>query len=570
MSINGTGALNGSLTARAGTINLSAGTGLTVNQALNAMNGGINISVPNGAFTTGTSGTLTTTNGTVNISTGNAAVGTINLGAGINVFGTALSGINISSARNLTTNSLFNSTTGDMNLTAGVGTLQLNGSIQGRGNINVRHTGIAAGDRIIVGPFASIQALAPSSPLGNISIAITNGGVTNIAGVVPVGGTVSQTTSGGGQIFFGPGQFTNSGFTTLNAKGANITFFRDAAAADGVNAIQLNSNFLFADPPVGGAVPANALLAIPGAAIPTAPSVTPAGATSSSEPRFFTAPMQTAPMIFGRPTATETPLRGDLTNVTPVLAPSANSSASADALPAAKDFVGAVMQSTAANANALLTGFVAKKTAFFGGSAAYIRSADHTSVTGVDETTFDLSRGEVVLSASRRTSINAGLHSVDVAPGAIVHVFKDGAVLKVRSLCDTGKATHVMVAGKAVRLSAGEELAVGTDSGSVNDSISQDKIGRREVHRFVVDNKHHLVKSELSMIGLIQKSSLLSTMYSKGSQTDRNVMERVMKMAAALFQVTGKRGAYSAYDPTKTREVSEVRTETRALEVAAR
>lgn len=41
-------------------------------------------------------------------------------------------------------------------------------------------------------------------------------------------------------------------------------------------------------------------------------------------------------------------------------------------------------------------------------------------------------------------------------------------------------------------------------------------------------------------------------MYKKGLPADKAIMERVLKVAAALFQVTSKRGAYSAYEPTKS------------------
>lgn len=185
-----------------------------------------------------------------------------------------------------------------------------------------------------------------------------------------------------------------------------------------------------------------------------------------------------------------------------------------------------------------------------GAVPAYVRLARRTDLTAIDGATFELAHGELALSATRRATIRAGVHAVDVAPGAVVHVLRDGNVLRVRSLCDTvGKAVHVFVAGKAVCVNVGEELVVGTDDQTVDAAIKADRIGRREVNKYILDDRFHIVKSELPIISLIQKSELLTDMYSKGSQADRSIMERVMKMAAALFHVTGRRGAYSSYAP---------------------
>lgn len=546
----GSSTLNGSLTATGGTINLSAST-LVINQAVSTMNGGINISAFTGTVTTGASGSLSATGGTVNVSANNGATGAVILGAGVMVSGGQNFAININSGRNLTTAALTNtSPSGSINLTANVGVLQINGSILGAGDVNIRHNGIAAGDRIAISPFASIQALAPSAPQGNVTIAITNGAVTNIAGTPPLGGTVSQITSGGGQIFFGPGQFTNTGFTTLNAKGANITFYRDPAAADGVNAIQTNSNFIFADPPVGAPV------AVPGI-VGRTHTGSPASGASVSGPQSA---------ISG-----DGLVRSSI-GVAPVQLPLYNSSLPAcDTLRNSNALVGDFADSGNIQQNVrnvvtetnktlsqitdmVVTGFVSKKATMTGGAMAYTRTAANTNLTRVNAATYDLSSGEALVSANSRVNVLGGVYAVDVAPGAVVHIVKDGNVLKVRSLCDSvGKAICIHISGKTIKLSPGEEIAVSTNEQFLEHSLKQDHIGRRESHKFVVGDNHIVVKSELSAVSLIQKSTLLGGMYAKGSPADRSVLERVMKMTAALFQVTGKRGAYSEYEPTKVR-----------------
>lgn len=284
-----------------------------------------------------------------------------------------------------------------------------------------------------------------------------------------------------------------------------------------------------------GIVPAVVPAATPGA-MQTSP-----GAAESGAPLFI--------RMFGSP-VNNTAVPADVKPAVPST-PGGHPSSPA-AVTQARDAVGSMMQSSLGDLNKLLTGFVSKKSSGHVTSAAYLRPAEHTLINSLAASTFDLTHGEVILSASRRSTVIAGAHTVEAAAGAIVHVTRDGALLKVRNLCDsTGKGVNVFIAGKSVAVGVGEELVVGADEGTVNASVKGDNIGRRKVTRFLVDGKHALIKSELSIIALIQKSDLLTDMYSNGSPADKHVMQRVLKIAAALFQVTGKRGAYGSYDPSK-------------------
>lgn len=210
------------------------------------------------------------------------------------------------------------------------------------------------------------------------------------------------------------------------------------------------------------------------------------------------------------------------------------------------------MQSkSSAFAPSLLTGFVAKKSSLLGAAATQVR-AQGANFAQSNEGSVDLSNGEIVVSAGKRTQINAGSIGVDVGSGAIVHVTKNGDIVKVRNLCDSsGRSVSVVIGGQRLSVGIGEELLTCFDSQLIDTALKQDGLGRRKVTKFSAGGGLHLVRSELSIIGLIQKSELLYSMYKNGAPTDRAIMERVLKVAAALFQVTGKRGAYSAYEPSK-------------------
>lgn len=142
--------LNGMVRSNNGAVNIQTGGALIVNQSLTSSNGALNIQVNSGSFTTGQSALLAAIGGSMNLSTLAPASGSVLLNGGANVLGTGNFALNMTSARDLTAGQLFNVTTGNINLTANVGTLQVNNSVIGRADITILHKGIAAQDRIVL------------------------------------------------------------------------------------------------------------------------------------------------------------------------------------------------------------------------------------------------------------------------------------------------------------------------------------------------------------------------------------------------------------------------------------
>ncbi len=564
----------GALSVSNGSLSVQANNGaITINQSVSVTGGNLTLNASSvGGITTGAGGSLTANNGNVVLLTFDAANGGISLGAPVSAssFGPTHT-ISITSAKNVTAAAITDNN-GSVTVNGNSGVLQFNSSVNvSNGDLTIRQFGILSGDRIVFGNSANISAVAPAPGLGNISVAVSDTAVGTVPGTPPTGGTVNPIIQSGGQINYGPVQFTNTGFTTLLAKGANITFFVKAGAGAGASAITLNSNFFFADPPAAGvASPVIAPVMVPFGApvMPVPPSMQPSGLaplTQSVSPASHGAvpaqsvslPIQSlSPIMYPAPASVE--ITGPIF-VSPAGAHGENgvqqSNHDSPVQPAAlqrRTSTETVVQTPETNLVSVLTGFVSKKAGLFGGAPVYMRSARQAVVQNLDETTFDLSQGEIVVSAAKRSRVNAGEHTIEASPGSIVHVTRRGAVLVVRNLCDSAsKSVKVTVAGKVVHISAGEEVVVGLNDGTVESALKGDNVGRRNVNRFVIDGKHAMIKSELSIISLIQQSNLLTTMYTKGSVADRSLMERVMKMAAALFQITGKRGAYSAYESSR-------------------
>lgn len=593
MSSGTTTTINGLMTSSNGTINITGGAGITINQSVTATNGALNIFASSGSIVTSSAATLSAFGNPINVTTQDSNNGSIQLGGSLNVFGSEPQSITVSSARDLKIGSVLDSSTGDIQINSRIGTLQITGSINGKGNVNIRHQGIAAGDRIILSQGASILDYATAAPLGNVTIAITNGAVTSIAGNPPAGGTVTQIKSNG-QINFGPGTFSNSGSTLLYAKGANMTFFRDVNAADGANAIQLNSNTIVADPPVG-----------PSGAFPMTTVATPVNAAfSSGEAAAQLMPSANHPMLppmslrtangldaelsltraanqFGRIHSSTSAL--DL--VDPLRLPcqrdssdqgarrnaGANQSAAISPLLNVPDREGAstLIQSQGSDATHVFFGFVNRKSRFGPRSGSnYLKSSAGSAVGSATDGGINLRAGEILVAPSKGTTITAGTHKVILASGAIVHVVRDSTHLKIHNLCDSG-ANSVKVlssAGRLLTVGIGQELILATEDGSYKLPPRDENIGRRKVERFVMDG-NQAMRSEVSTIALIQSSDLLRAVYTGTSPADKCIMDRIIKMAAALFQVTGKRGAYSAFDPA-VQNTDRNRSSDRTLRIA--
>lgn len=132
--------------------------------------------------------------------------------------------------------------------------------------------------------------------------------------------------------------------------------------------------------------------------------------------------------------------------------------------------------------------------------------------------------------------------------GNIIGNVHRGDIVKVRNLCDSfGNAVKLVIGGTTLTVRIGEEVVVGFDRHNLDTELKQDNFGRRKITKCTTEGGMHLIRSEISIIGLIQKHELLYSIYAKGLPCDRAIMDRVLKAAAALLQVTGKRGAYSAY-----------------------
>jgi hypothetical protein len=395
------------------------------------------------------------------------------------------------------------------------------------GDINISNQNVASGT-IFIGNKATVKAVSTLAGEGDVFIfigAAPGGG----AGVAPPNVTIVETNGGDvrfGTVTLGQSITANAPTNTLTAKAAVLQFDHDGSAL-GAAAIVLNGKVkITADPVLPGTGPvAKPSLVVPVIATPEA-IVEPAPASSG---------MLVAPSVS---------------------VPAGSTIRGLDTLPSVRSGVetseGTDLQPVAYVAPAPHPGVVdaVVATARYGGtvvkhSGADVRQEDDGAVRLVD--------GEALVAASRGAVVRAGRHyTVTVAAGAMALVSQHNGVFKVRSVYEGLRSPiRVLVDGRSVTLSAGQELIVSRSHEALQQAISEDNVGRRAVKSFVVDREFQVARCDISLVSLLQKSDLLARLVKSASGEDRSLSAKLMKMAACLMQTTSGRGAYSVADLKK-------------------
>src|SRR5262249_41923189 len=184
--------------------------------------------------------------------------------------------------------------------------------------------------------------------------------------------------------------------------------------------------------------------------------------------------------------------------------------------------------------------------------AVHVRSALIKHVGGVairemEPGVLVLGHGEILVSAIRTTRVDCGDRSVSIGRGAMVLVSRDGNVLKVRNLHErSNKSVSVLFHAEWLRLAAGAEMILGADETSVSQVLQSDRVGRRRVSGGIAEDGQTLVRCEVSLVSLMQRSVLLRSLMM--SKPDRALTDTLTKTAACLMQVTSGHGPYTS-DP---------------------
>ncbi len=383
------------------------------------------------------------------------------------------------------------------------------------GNILIQSQDKSHSSTIRIGKNSDIEAYASSTGRGNVTVVVGDVPATAVKGTAPGGVTVSKKW--GGEVYFGKNGITASGKKNeIDAWGSNVTFSTGTRAA---SAIVLEGNVeIMADPPPAPSI--DAPIALQGVSIPQAnmmPSLQlPVFATPMVMPSFQLSPARKDSLIIGE----------RYTEKEPVCASSTNDSASFTAV-------------AFATAPAMTAARMASPAQTFLGEHADIRQAKNTDLSVSENGHVSLRHGEALVQARKAVTITAGSDRIVLARGSVALVRKNDESLEVFNLYEphSGAVEVVLKDRHSVKVGVGTSFSTGQATLALS-------VASRHRHEHTVE-KCKTQSAEYSLLSLASRAEIVSALLGSRDKREQQLVERLLKMAAALSMVTGGHGPYS-------------------------
>jgi hypothetical protein len=180
---------------------------------------------------------------------------------------------------------------------------------------------------------------------------------------------------------------------------------------------------------------------------------------------------------------------------------------------------------------------------------AFIRESGDCELAFGTGNAMNLYKGEILVSTSKATSIAIGDNAkVDIAADSIVAITNRKGVITVRNLYDEkSHAVKVLVHNYHAHLPAGRELILHHTAKTPAQIMGNDGYGRRHMHVSAIDGTDKSATvSEVSLVTLLQNHPVIGTLTRASSAGEKELLERITRMAACIHTTGSGRGAYSA------------------------
>lgn len=183
-----------------------------------------------------------------------------------------------------------------------------------------------------------------------------------------------------------------------------------------------------------------------------------------------------------------------------------------------------------------------------------VRHNGGAQLNAVSDNELHASRGAFLIVAHKPSSIKLGDCTVLQKAGTITQITVNDDLIQVHSLVDNrADSVRVISAGKHFSLQAGTEFCLSKNKESVHSAFN-DGLGRRETISHKMSNGNLAVSSYISVPSILAQNEILRSMYKK-NESERALVQKVMKMAVCLEFTLGKHGPYKVnegYQPGKT------------------
>jgi len=170
-------------------------------------------------------------------------------------------------------------------------------------------------------------------------------------------------------------------------------------------------------------------------------------------------------------------------------------------------------------------------------------SATELKITGKDR--MELTSGNLLLETTGPCEVTTPIADIFIRRKALVLIHAKQTSARCLALWDNDLGAVTVVCQKRhVRLGPGQEAFV-TDHDPKGSEIMEDEIGRRRVKVHVLGSGKAVTTDEFSLLQALERDPLLHEVFRSPDARDRLVKEKIIKIAAVLNMVTGRRGSYT-------------------------
>lgn len=156
-----------------------------------------------------------------------------------------------------------------------------------------------------------------------------------------------------------------------------------------------------------------------------------------------------------------------------------------------------------------------------------------------------LEAGEVLVRTALPCLVKSGGSRILVSGNSICLINNHDDVVQVKNLVeDKLRSAAVFVGEKKFDLAAGQEFVSAPTYEVLGNTLVKDQIGRRAIRAFDLEDGQSAMLCDFSIASAAKKSAVVSPLIKSKDKNDKSVLAETMKMAAALWMVTGQRGQY--------------------------
>ncbi len=185
------------------------------------------------------------------------------------------------------------------------------------------------------------------------------------------------------------------------------------------------------------------------------------------------------------------------------------------------------------NMGEFLTDFSVVK--YLPGSSIFVKEPD----------TILLNSGKALVSARQATKVKADPYNITLAPDTVALIQKSKDAITVINLHDPkAHALSLRYSGKNIDLIPGAECVIASNQDSLNKHMASFPVGRRKQKTDRI-GPSYVAHADVSIVTIMQNDNLVHRMLANHNPDDKQLVDKIMNMAAAISQSTKNRGQYS-------------------------